>query len=457
MTDWSRLGRVLIVVSIVCLGRAIEIRFGLQNPEAMAWLTAATLSCLGGCLLWQRSLSDNWSRAESWFIALAILLQPLQCGGVPPATQLDVASWQGYRPFIVGLVVASLLLACVATRKSWAARWVMPALIVCHLLMGVWILHHSTHPFIDVWVFQRDACKAMVTGINPYTLTFPNIYGDGNYVYAPELMKDGRLLFGFPYMPLSLWLGLPGHMLCGDFRYSQLTAMSLAALLIWAANPGILSSVAATLLLFTPRGFYVLEQGWTEPYVVFLLALVFFCACRAKWLLPVALGLFVASKQYLIFALPLTLLLVEQPFTWRKWLGLLVPAGVVALLVTLPLALWDIGAFMHSVVTLQFHQPWRPDALSIPAWWVTLGGGRMSIAAAWLALAVGLAVSLMWLPRRAGGFCLAVALSFLLFFVFNKQAFCNYYYFVIGALCCGLAGMQPAIGPKQKHPMQPSR
>ena len=27
------------------------------------------------------------------------------------------------------------------------------------------------------------------------------------------------------------------------------------------------------------------------------------------------------------------------------------------------------------------------------------------------------------------------------FFAFNKQAFCNYYYFVLGALCCAVAAL----------------
>jgi 4-amino-4-deoxy-L-arabinose transferase-like glycosyltransferase len=43
------------------------------------------------------------------------------------------------------------------------------------------------------------------------------------------------------------------------------------------------------------------------------------------------------------------------------------------------------------------------------------------------------------LPRSAGGFALAVAIVYFVFFAFNKQAFVQYYYFVIGALCCALA------------------
>ena len=56
-----------------------------------------------------------------------------------------------------------------------------------------------------------------------------------------------------------------------------------------------------------------------------------------------------------------------------------------------------------------------------------------------LALAVGL-----WrAPRTPAGFALAVALTFLVFFAFNKQAFVNYYFFLVGALCCALAAAGP--------------
>ena len=56
-------------------------------------------------------------------------------------------------------------------------------------------------------------------------------------------------------------------------------------------------------------------------------------------------------------------------------------------------------------------------------------------------LAAGLAVGLaLWrLPRTPAGFSAAIATTFFAFFLFNKQAFCNYYFFVVGALCVTVA------------------
>jgi hypothetical protein len=60
-------------------------------------------------------------------------------------------------------------------------------------------------------------------------------------------------------------------------------------------------------------------------------------------------------------------------------------------------------------------------------------------------------------PRTPAGWALAVAFVYLVFFAFNKQAFCNYYFFPLAALCAAIAanvtgergggGGSPASGP----------
>src|SRR6185437_7177466 len=116
------------------------------------------------------------------------------------------------------------------------------------------------------------------------------------------------LLFGFPYPPLSLLLVLPGYLL-GDFRYAHLAATTLAGALIALSRPGRIATAAAALFLFTPRGFFVLEAGWTEPMAVLMLAALVFAACRAPRASPMIVGLLLVTKQYLVLAAPLVWLL----------------------------------------------------------------------------------------------------------------------------------------------------
>ena len=66
--------------------------------------------------------------------------------------------------------------------------------------------------------------------------------------------------------------------------------------------------------------------------------------------------------------------------------------------------------------------------------------------------AVVMVLALWRAARTPAGFALGVAALFLVFFVLNKQAFANYYFFVIGALCVAVAATErpPAARPLPK-------
>jgi hypothetical protein len=66
-----------------------------------------------------------------------------------------------------------------------------------------------------------------------------------------------------------------------------------------------------------------------------------------------------------------------------------------------------------------------------------------------MALVAVSALSLWRLPSTPAGFAAAVALNSFAFFAFNKQAFCNYYFFVIGALCVALAVWRAPTSPSE--------
>jgi hypothetical protein len=339
------------------------------------------------------------------------------------------------------LALLSLAAGSTVWRAKGAARAVqVAALVGVHLALGAWTIQQSPAPTIDVHIFQRNAISALHDGRNPYELTYRNIYGDATTFYDRSLLVNGRLQFGFPYFPLSLLLAMPGQLLAGDHRYAQLVALELAAILMAFARPGGFGLIAAALFLTTPRIFFVLEQSWTEPFVVFGLAVVVFAACRYERAVPWLFGAFVAVKQYLVLALPAALLLVRRP---RDVLPLVTKASIVGAAVTLPFVAWNPGAFWKSVVALQIHQPFRLDALSYLSWWTLRGHPQPVQAISFVAAAVAAAIALCRSPRTAAGFSAALSLTFLAFFAFNKQAFCNYYFFVVGAFAVTLAACVP--------------
>jgi hypothetical protein len=358
------------------------------------------------------------------------------------------------------LLLIVLVMAALAIIGSLFARWrtvYVAVFLLAWFWLGLWIIKTTPNPFIDVFVFQQESADALLHGKNPYSMTFTNIYGQGSPVYAQEIQKDGRVDFGFPYAPLSLLMILPGY-LAGDHRYAQLVALVIAAGLIAFSRPGIIATLAAILLLTTSRVFMVLELGWTEPLVILWLAATVFCHCRYPRATPYMLGLLLAAKQYTIFIPPLAVLLVAPRFTWRGYGMVLLKAFAVAAVVTLPLILWDPHAFLRAAVTLQLKQPLREDALSYLLWWYWHIDKEQARAMTWLPF-VGVTVIIplcLWLwPRNAGAFAGAVAITYFAFFALNRQAFCNYYFLIIGAVCCAIAALDMPAPGDEKAPAFP--
>jgi hypothetical protein len=436
------------VFAIVALGRALQIADGALDPQiadgvldprAIFWVTVAFVPVIAATVVPRPA---RFARIDGYLVpALALAGLVVQLGQLStrvPGNHMRLEP--GYElPLYWGFAVIGVAGGWIV----WGAhRWATPlqigALVAAHFSLGVWMISQSPSPFIDVYFFQKEAIAAFRDGVSPYGITFANIYGHSIF-YGPGLSVDGRLQFGFPYFPLTLLLAVPGQMFGGDHRYAHLVAIELAAILMAFARPKSFGPIAALLFLTMPRGFYVLEQSWTEPFIVLGVAAVVFAACRDSRAVPWLFGAFVALKQYLVFALPAALLLVQWPLQRRDVMRLFVKAALLGSIVTLPFLLWSPGAFWRSVVTLQFDQPFRTDALSYLAWWAARGheqpSGLISFAAAGLASAI----SVWRLPKTAAGFAATIAVTFFAFFVFNKQAFCNYYFFVVGALAVTLA------------------
>jgi hypothetical protein len=450
MPSAASLRSALFGGAAVALGVAIADADGTLTPRSLGWLSAAVAAALLILPLSRARRERTSARGTSWLAVVLVAGLAYEIGFLFMTSPLMYGrlSLDDLRLFFRAIAAISVLFAAASFAPMGARRVLVPGLLIGHAMLGCWLLHASPRPHIDVFDFQRDSCNALLRGTNPYALTFANIYGDATAFYGPNLSVNGRLQFGFVYPPLSLLLALPGH-LFGDFRYSQLAAIELSAAMMAFMDRRSAGTAAAALFLLTPRCFFVMEQGWTEPYLVLLLTTTVFVARHAPRALPYAVGLFLCVKQYLVFALlPVGLLL-----PWRDWGAMrafVLKAALTAAVVTVPLALWSPRAFWFDVGVLQTLQPLRMDALSYLVWFTREHGAPPPM---WVCFAVTGAVTALclWrLPRTPAGFAGSIAIVFLAFFATNKQAFANYYFFVIGALCCAIAA-QPVCRSLGHH------
>ena len=480
----------LCAAAALILGCALQISNGHFQPVALALVTCAAALAVWAALRGREESAPRQAasrearlRIGTWWLLGGGAAFGLSCnlfttpGDSLDPRQLTGISWLS----MLGLVVLAAYL-CMHLRAS-LVRARFAALVVLFAALAVAVIHASPNPWIDVWVFQQRGAEALLRGLNPYSIDYPNIYANTPFnFYAPQLLHAGRVTV-FPYPPLTALLGAVARIF-GDVREVSVAALTAGAFAIarlgGSARAGALSraatsdpapagggearttaELAALFVLFQPRTLFVIEQAWTEPTV--LAGWAFAVLAAAHWLrgartaspdnapsaqpgqaallAGLAIGLFAASKQYTpLLLIPLVLALPRRGLARAAAIGL---ALVVATF--LPFAIWNAAGLWRDVVLMQLQQPLRADSLSLIALWMRLGPAGPGLAVAGFIAAAALIA--FALPRKPslGQATLVAAAAWLLFVLFNKQAFCNYEWLAASLLAVACAAR--AEGP----------
>ena len=436
---------LMMIGSAVALGRAIHANNGAYSVEAFNWIAVAFALALGpiftpalralDVVILERLLVPAFGIAVAYQFAVLATSSPI--------IYLDPSAGFTLADFGFLLVIAAVVAGAAVARTGKRTPWLAPLLLLLYTLIGRWTLKASPRPHIDVFTIHQESLAALVQGINPYTITFENPYHTTQW-FSPGVATFDRLLFGYVYPAWTLIVALPGYLLAHDFRYSFLAAAAVSGALMMAARPAWSWAIAASLLfLFTPRSFFVLEQGWTEPVLLIGVAISVFAASRrVMWLLPIGIGIVACAKQYSILAAPAVLLLRPLYPSWGSFALMILKAIVTAAVITLPLVLWGPKAYWHDVFGIQFSAPYRPDALCLPVFWAAKFGKEMPRAVQLGGPALLAILTMLRAPRTPAGFAWAGGTIYFIFFMF-RQGFCNYYYLVIGIYAFAAAVAQP--------------
>ena len=420
------------MVSLVERDRSVQRE---PNPAAFALLAAGAL----GLTLW---FSFGYDSGAGFVLAglgvAALLAGTVALGRAPPrhagvaaglvgaaalATSFLVSdeAWSyfvqrspdGWMPQTAKVLFLATFVAVAAGawRDSRALSLVrLTALATAFLVGAVWTFRQSPVPGIDVWHLHTAAAKRLLHLQDPYTLSIPNPY------------RPGTIDF-YPYPPVTLLVQTPFQLLFSDVRYAAVACLWAAA---WCAHrmarlaglPFFAADAAALLVLAQGRTFYVLEQGWTEPVVVGLVAVAAWV-----WVVRPAVGgpllaVAFASKQFLWLFLPALLRL--RGFGRQAFAR----AAIVVSALFVPFLVWEARRFWHGVVVvhlkgggadvaypgLKAGEPW-PNANTValhllrrydvhwPTWMGYVG---------WVAAALTFTLSR---ERRIGGLLVALACS----------------------------------------------
>ena len=456
------LSRPWLIVAAIGLTLTLQLSDGFYDRPTLVWLGLSLVAALLGLtgVRWPWPARPEREQAVTqWLLVAGVLVSAVALVSRPLARYMDDARPWAHPEVLVAVAVASV--AAISVRPSHGvAAWRSAAtvLVAFGIWLGAWTVRESPTPHIDVIPVHAAAFSSLSRGESPYAVTFKDIYTADEAFYA-EGMRDGRrVLFGFPYPPLSLLLAWPGYALLGDLRYSEVLALAIAAALIMWMGDGVGLLCAATLLL-APRLVFHLEQGWTEPFPILLLALTVATALRRPAWAWLPLGLLVASKQHMVLALLFAPMLMaaraSQRPDWGQIARFILKAVAVAAVVTLPLALIDVDAFVRSAVLLQLREPFRLDSLSFSRELLLRGVPLDKEGALTVSLTAGLAgIGLSWwrAPRTPAGFAAALGLTCFLITAFGKKAFLNYYFLVFAFLLVAVAASRPTATATSQPP-----
>lgn len=443
----SPLDSLVLIGSSVALGAAVQTSNGAYSVAAFVLVALAFVLAMAPAFLRTTPDLDVLIARRMLLPALAIALgcQFVLLAAKAPAIYLQLGGTYSLSEFRVLLAVAAVASGIAVARSEKGVWWLAPFLLFMYAAIGAWTLAASPRPRIDVFSIHQDSIAALLEGRNPYTLTFANPYHSTKW-YSPGAATHDRLLFGYVYPAWTLLLAVPGYVLAHDYRYSFLAATAASAALAVYARRSPWALVALLLFLFTPRSFFVLEQGWTEPALLTGVALTIFAACRrSQALLAIGLGIVACAKQYSVVAAPAVLLLRPMFPNWRSFGVTLLKAMGVAFVVTLPLVLWGPKPYWHNVFGMQFSAPFRTDSLSILVFWLRAFGHDMPrVLRVGLPLLLG-TITVLRAPRTPSGFAWAGGTLYFIFFLFH-QGFCNYYYLVIALYAVTVAVAEPHVG-----------
>jgi hypothetical protein len=423
------------------------------TPAVVALVAAVLIT--GFALLRPNVVTDpgRERRVARALVATILVIGLFLAGGTLARTITDAGSMT-WLAVVSGYTMIGLAAAFSGSRRLPHMKWVFAFFLVAHTVMTVALLRSSPAQ-IDVQVYLHDGVIRLLHGQNPYTMTIPNIYQSPftEMFYGPDLVVQGRVPVGFPYLPVALLISIPGYVL-GDVRYSQLIAMLVTVLLLRRLASDRVGQAAAVLAVAAPTAIPMLTGAWVEPGLVALLAcLILALKSHRNALIAVFLGLFLTYKQYVVLAIPIIWLLHRSVSRRVALIGF----GIAGLVI-MPFFVVDPSAFWRTIFAGQHNLTFRPDSISLLVWSVNefawpppwtygmlplLGGGLTAI------------VLTIRAPRTPAAFAASVGLTLLVTFLLAQAAFMNYYFLASGALLIAAVAWPPLPEPTPLEPAQP--
>jgi hypothetical protein len=356
-----------------------------------------------------------------WVLLISVFLSHLLYGGL----------YQ--RSLSLALLSKQMLLAAFLLCFGWIFFYkdkitkkfniVFLALAIIIFTVKTLMIVSSPSPLIDVFDFLKYGSLELLSLGNPYAAFYHQIYSSikpDYYAYFPFMLvfttpfvflfKDPRFAFIFCELAVFVLLNRSKKFRTGSKQNKQL------------------ARILSLIFLYNPISPFLIEQSYTEPFIVLQLILfVLLLIYNKKILASILVGFSLATKQYYVVIFPAIIKILKPAMKHMVFMA------TAFLLVMVPFFLWDSHEFLTDTVFYQFRLPPRYEGLSFTG----LLKNRFGINyQPFLFIAVFLVsytfVLAKIIKNNYSLHRIFFGLVFVLFtfFYFNKWSFVNYYYLI---------------------------
>ncbi|MAF13478.1 MAG: hypothetical protein CMI53_01120 [Parcubacteria group bacterium] len=305
-------------------------------------------------------------------------------------------------------------------------------LVSLALILRLATIFYSPQPRIDIFWLLQGASDSLITGNNPYSGDFYNVYSPAEceaLYQDPDCKNDN-----YSYLPSTMVATTFFKFLFGDIRFTFVFSIFGTAAIIYSllkkkfSNNLKIAELSSLLILYLPLSLYVLEQTWVDSLSLFLLYLFVFLVLRGYKYVPyVVFGLFLSSKQpYLIF---LPFLARFQELNFKKFFLTL----ITLVIIVLPFAVWNFNDFIYDVFLDQLQYEDALHSLSFNSLNKIIFYDGIPLTAMIIALIFLLLFLLIKTQRTLSGIIFSGTI-FLLSLYLIKRGFTNYYFGISGIL-----------------------
>lgn len=322
--------------------------------------------------------------------------------------------------FLFGIFLIYFILFVVFRQKKISQALFWSTIIVAFILRII-MIQASPSPKIDVFDTLKFGTNYLLHGINPYSASYPSLYQGVKSDY-------------FAYFPGVIYLFLPLKLFFQDPRVTTIVFDLIAVIFFLKTQSGVFNNIFILIYLFSPLSLYLLEESYFDNIIFLLLALSLYFLRNGKYIFSALIfGFALSTKQYVIIAFPIYFtILLNQKGKYTKDIIMSVAFIIISLLiVNIPFLLWNSKDYLKDTVEfVLFQQAARYDSLSIASYLYRDFSQKFSYVLFFLSNIFVIVFATILCRLKKISATESLIAIFFIFFLFNRQAFANYYHLV---------------------------